>query len=153
MRANRAALLCCFAVFIVSCKKNTVVDPPAENTTPFTGITETDSTGTMLSVDPDDWKPISAVGMEFPENVGAYPNPCHNYFSLEWFIRSKDSVLITVNDSPEHSVTTILAQRLDSGEYVISKSLASYRPAIYRLYFKIVRPDSTYTTYGDIQLK
>jgi hypothetical protein len=139
---------------MMSCKKDQSVDPTAQLITPFTGITHTDSTSAIVgSVDSADWKPISVVGMQFPGEVGAYPNPCHDIFSLEWIIRSKDSVLITLNDSPQHSMVTIFTQRLDSGAYAIRKSLAGYQPAIYRLYFKIVRPDSTYVTYGDIQVK
>ncbi len=139
---------------IMSCKKDDTIDSPAQSMTSFTGITRTDSTGTISGpADSSDWRPISAVAMEFPGGVGAYPNPCHDRFSLEWYIRSKDSVLITLNDSPQHSIATIVTQRLDSGEYTISKSLAGYQPGIYRLYFKIVRPDSTYVTYGDIQVK
>jgi hypothetical protein len=148
-----AMLLCSLSFLIVSCKKNDVVDPPTGMTTPFTGITQTDSTGRVLSIDPDDWKPIAALGMEFPGQGGAYPNPCHRYFTLYWHLSSKDSVVITLNDSPQHSMATLFNQRVDSGNYSITNSsLASYQPAIYRLYFKIVRLDSTYVTYGDIQI-
>ena len=149
------ALLCIGVVLtLMSCSKDKSVDPPAQLITPFTGITHTDSTAAIVgSVDSADWKPISAVGMQFPGEVGAYPNPCHDIFLIEWVMRSKDSVLITLNDSPQHSMVTIFTQRLDSGEYSIRKSLAGYQPAVYRLYFKVIRPDSTYVTYGDIQVQ
>jgi len=149
----RVALFIGVIFTVMSCTKDKSVDPPAQMITPFSGITHTDSTGAINgSIDSSDWKPISALGMQFPGEVGVYPNPCQNLFSIEWVMRSKDSVSITLNDSPQHIVTTILAQRLDSSEYAIRRSLAGYQPAIYRLYFKIIRPDSTYVTYGDIQV-
>jgi hypothetical protein len=147
-----AMLLCSLTFIIVSCKKNDVVDPPTGMTTPFTGITQTDSTGKVLSIDPDDWKPISALGIEFPGQGGAYPNPSYRNFTIYWHIPSTDSVVITLNDSPQHSMATLFSQRIASGTYAIQGSLSNYQPAIYRLYFKVIRPDSTYVTYGDIQL-
>ena len=48
---------------LISCTKDKSVEPQTElPKTPFTGITHTDSTGIVNgSVDPDYWKPISAI--------------------------------------------------------------------------------------------
>jgi hypothetical protein len=73
MRTNNKAghimicvmFLCSLAFLFISCKKNDVVDASAENTKPFTGISQVDSAGRVISVDPDDWRSISSVGIMF----------------------------------------------------------------------------------------
>jgi hypothetical protein len=144
---------------LISCTKDKSVEPQTElPKTPFTGITHTDSTGIVNgSVDPDDWKPISAIGMEFSRGIGTYPNPCNAEWgcSIAWLQRTRDSVLITINDSPTHILKTFNFIRLDSGLIgygFYNHALSGLQPAIYRLYFHVIRPDTTYTTYGDIQV-
>ena len=130
---------------------NEIVEPKSNG--PFSGITEEDVTGKVISEDPDDWRPITAVGMEF-KTAGAYPNPCSgpDGFSLCWRLITTDSVLITVNDSPRHVLLTSLSKRLEAGQYCCRQPMGLLKPGIYRVYFNIVRPDTTYVTYGDVQV-
>jgi hypothetical protein len=141
---------------MISCKKDNSVDPPARLITPFTGITYTDITGRITGlVDSTDWKPISIGKIEYILHP-AYPNPCSADTAsvLSWWQQSRDSVVVTLNDSPSHILATFISQRLDSGQYAYSlhNHLNGFQPAIYRLYFHIAKADSTYTTYGDIQV-
>lgn len=141
-----------FIIIIVSsCNKDKAVEP--ESKSPFSGISKADSIGKILTSDPDDWKPIKEAGMEFfPE--GAFPNPCFapTGFSLQFRLRAQDSVVITINDTPDHPLRTCLAEKLVPGMYAISVKMGLYDPGIYRLYFKIVRPETTYVSYGDVQI-
>jgi hypothetical protein len=142
---------------MVACKKENSVSPPAQLTTSFTGITHTDSTGfgVVGSADSSDWKSISIGRIQYILHP-AYPNPCSagKGCVVAWWQQSQDSVVITLNDSPSHILATFISQRLDSGQYAYSlhNHLNGFQPAIYRLYFHVVKADSTYTTYGDIQI-
>lgn len=140
------------ALLIVGCKKESAVDPPTQLVTPFFGISRTDSTGYIIEPDSDDWKPISTVGMHF--TWIAHPNPCKpgNGFVLQWRLQVADSVVISINDTPEHVLESLLSRRLVAGNYAESVRLVGYQTAIYRVYFRIVRADSTYMTYGDVQV-
>lgn len=71
---------------------------------------------------------------------------------LEYHLIRADSVLITLNDSPTHIVETIGTWKNDSGSYAMADQMTSLQPGIYRVYFKVIRPDSTYVTYGDVQV-
>lgn len=152
----KLSVLCAlFAALVISnsCNQADPANSPTLAVTDFAGVTNTDSTGIITSIDPDDWKPFSVGNVEFILHA-AYPNPCTagKGFSFAWYQQSRDSVLITLNDSPSHLVTTFIAQTLDSGQYVFHNRLDNFQPAIYRLYFRIVRPDSIFTSYGDIEV-
>lgn len=139
-------------IFISSCSKSKVVEP--ENKSPFSEISKADSDGKILSSDPDDWKPIEEAGMEFFPK-GAYPNPCFapSGFSISFRLSKQDSVVITINDAPDHSLRTCLAKKLVPGQYAITVKMGLYDPGFYRLYFNIVRPETTYVSYGDVQIQ
>ena len=144
--------LCALALLVTGCKKEDVVNPPTPIPPSFTGISRSDSAGNFATADSDDWKPIPAAGMQF-QPQGAYPNPCLSAtgFNIGWHLLSPDSVLITINDTPEHIVKTPLSRILEPGNYVTNVRMGLLDPGIYRLYFYIVRPETTYVTYGDIQ--
>ena len=155
MRTNqilKLAILVSFATVLASsCKKNQVADPPFS--TPFSGISQANFMGEILSTNPDDWKPITATGLEFRPQC-AYPNPCDadTGFALQWYVPTTDSISLTLNDSPEHVLRTFLQLKIDSGTHYYASSLSGLQPAIYRLYFSLIRPESTYVTYGDLQV-
>lgn len=136
-------------LLLSSCNKGGIVDPGSS----FSGITRTDSTGMVLSSDPGDWEPIPAVGMEFHPQ-GAYPNPCKagTGFNLAWHLTQTDSIFITMNDSPAHVLDTLGTWLQAAGNYLVHFPMTGYQPGIYRVYFKVVRPDSTYVTHGDVQV-
>jgi hypothetical protein len=148
-----ASICLVLALFATSCKKDNSVDANEALVTPFYGISKTDETGTVSEPDSDDWKPLSSIGMSF--TTIAHPNPCKPGigFVLQWRLQAADSVNITINDAPIHALNTLLSKRLVAGQYALTEHLDGYQPAIYRVYFRIVRGDSTYSTYGDVQVR
>jgi len=140
------------AVSIAGCKKNEIVDPSTALITPFQGITRTDVTGTVLEADSNDWKPLTDAGMRF--QPGAYPNPCRvdTGFQLAFHLFSSDSVDISINDAPNHILRTIISRRLIAGNYEVASRVSGFSPAIYRIYCRVIRAESTYVTYGDVQV-
>ena len=143
----------CLLGMLASCKSDEIVNTSTQITTPFTGITKTNIAGNILSIDASDWKEFSIGKLKYlPQPVR--PNPCTSDtgFVFQWLQQSRDSVIITLNDSPSHIMATLVAQKLDSGAYAVQGNVKAFQPAIYRLFFKIVRPESTYTTYGDVQI-
>ncbi len=154
-------VLCIITAFIlVSCKDTTTAPEP------FSGITETGDKGSFSigNVDPDDWKCISdcpkpgepdtsshvhpAYTCPFP----AYPNPAVGSCYFQYALATTDSVLITLNDMPEHVVKTIVAHKQSAGMYVAQIDLSGLEAKIYRLYFVVIRPPYSCLSYGDIQV-
>jgi hypothetical protein len=137
---------------VAGCHKDNSVDPSNDLVTPFHGISKADTTGYVSEPDSDDWRPLSGVGMSF--QPGAYPNPCKAGigFVLPFHLTSNDSVVVTINDTPGHIVKELLSRRLVAGNYALVGSLG-LRSATYRVYFRVVRAESTYVTYGDVQVE
>jgi hypothetical protein len=144
-------------LLLISCKDNTV-DPG-----PFSGITETGITGPEPTgnVDPDDWRPIFDCASPDTGEIDippctraypAYPNPSVGTCMFTFGLATPDSVVITLNDQPTHVAKTILARTLAAGMYAVHIDFAGLNPGIYRLYFCIIRPPDTFSTYGDIQV-
>ena len=142
-----------FALLNGGCKTNDIVDSQILLITPFSGISRSDIMGHILEPDSNDWKPLNGIGMEFLPK-GAYPNPCDAQigFDLGWRILSADSIFVTINDWPEHALHTLFAGRLVPGQHVIMAHVDGLLPSVYRVYFHVVRHDSTFTTYGDVQV-
>ena len=181
-RANHsmicAIILCILAFVIVSCKKNNVADPPAGITTPFTGITETDSTGRepIGKVDPDDWKPLmncpssprilhvsspvdsvkidTMISLPPPctKIYPAYPNPASKSSTIYFSLNERDSVVITLNSTPTNVMKELIKQRLAAGTYAIQVNGSDLQPAIYRVYITVFRQSDVLSSYGDVQI-
>jgi hypothetical protein len=171
-----AMLLCSLTFLIVSCKKNNVADPPPGITTPFTGITEMDSTGRepIGKVDPDDWKPLMncpssprilhvSSPVDSVKNdttqlppctkiYPAYPNPASKYFTLIYDLNEEDSVVITLNSTPTNVMKELVKQRLAAGGYAIQVNGSDLQPAIYRVYITVFRRSDVLSSYGDVQI-
>jgi hypothetical protein len=150
---NSLSLLSLGAFFLIAtavagCRQEEIVTPPQESA--FSGITVTDGSGNVLSNDPDDWNPIleAGVGM-YP----AYPNPCTSFggFYLEFGLTARDSILITLNDTPSEVVDTIASGAFDPGNHQIHVNTGS-RQGLYRVYFTVLTSDVMYTTHGDVQV-
>jgi len=126
-----------------------ITDQEAPPTVPYVGITTTDNIGGIISSDADDWKPIQGLQVH-----PAYPNPTHalESFTLDFRTFSTDSVRITVNRSPDVVYTVVLDERIIARRYLIGPSVALLNPGIYRVYFSIIRPDTTIVTYGDVEI-
>jgi hypothetical protein len=168
-----AMLLCSLAFLTVSCKKNNVADPPAGMTTPFTGITETDSTGPypIGTIDSDDWKPLlmncpadSGIQIKINDTLiqslpacpfirPVYPNPARKYFVINFAINGPDSVILTLNSTPTDVVKELINRRLEVGVHSVYVGGSSLQPAIYRVYITVFRQSDVLSSYGDVEIK
>jgi len=154
-----------------SCKKTDTVTDPVPLTTPFTGITETDSTGPDPngSMDADDWKPLmdcsssQGVLVHISDTLietlpgctlirPAYPNPAKSYFIISFCISDPDSVVLTLNSSPAFIVKELLNRRLKVGWYSVYVSASNLPAAIYRVYITVYRQTDVLHSYGDVQI-
>jgi len=136
------------AVILISCKDTTTGPEP------FSGITETGdiSPEPIGNVDPDDWKCISDCPKPGEPDTSsymlpaytcpspAYPNPATRTCTFYYSLATKDSVVVTLNDKPEHVIMTLVAQKQLAGWYSVSIDLSGLEPKIYRLYFIVIRP-------------
>jgi len=172
-----AILLCSLAFLFVSCKKNSVADPPAGITTPFTGITETSPTGPepIGKVDSSDWKPLmdclsspKIAHISSTESVKndsvietlptctniypAYPNPANKICTIYFSLNEQDSVVMTLNSTPTNVMKELVKQRLAAGTYAIQVNGSDLQPAIYRVYITVFRLSDVLSSYGDVQI-
>jgi hypothetical protein len=170
---NERILFLLMLLCLVACKKEGIVDTPVKFVTPFTGITETDSTGPnpIGKIDTSDWKPLMdcpadtstpfakrLTGGEYANippctvNYPAYPNPARKSFQVEFVINDQDSVILTLNSSPSVIVEQLLNRRLTAGVYSISVNGLNLQPAIYRVYITVFRQSDVLHSYGDVQI-
>jgi hypothetical protein len=171
-----AMLLCSLTFLIVSCKKNNIVDPTSRITTPFTGITEMDSTGRgpIGKVDTDDWKPLmncpsipkllrvySPVDsikndtIQYPyctKIYPAYPNPAGKTCTIIFTLNEEDSVVITLNSTPTNVIKELVRQRLAAGTHALQVNGLDLQSAIYRIYITVFRQSDVLNSYGDVQI-
>ncbi|MGA7161251.1 MAG: hypothetical protein WBZ48_09615 [Bacteroidota bacterium] len=172
----KALLFVGIILSVMSCTKDKSVDPPGQLTTPFTGITHTDSTGAVVGlVDSSDWKPLmscdssqkplydtvkSVTGDTIAVEVlppctkinPAYPNPAGKFFQITFSLNEEDSVLITLNSAPATVVKELLNRRLAIGSYSFSVDGSTLQPAIYRVYITVFRQSDQLDSYGDVQI-
>jgi len=173
----KALLFIGIILSVMSCTKDKSVDPPGQLTTPFTGITHTDSTGAVAGkVDSSDWKPLmncnssqkqsrrrSIIGsinndtsIELLPNCTkinpAYPNPAGKFFQITFSLNEEDSVLITLNSAPATVVKEILDGRMAAGSYSITVDGSNFQPAIYRVYITVFRQSDELASFGDVQI-
>lgn len=139
------ALFCILA----ACRQGVVVPEPAAP--PFSGITATSSDGTVVQNDPDDWKPLQGVNAwVYP----VHPNPCtrDESFEIVFVLTQRDSVIATLNDTPDHVVDVIIQQSVNPGEHRITPFVRNLPPGLYRLYVTVVHATFVASTYGDVQI-
>jgi hypothetical protein len=164
-------VLAAIILTVISCNKTGFVDEPVQFTTPFTGITETDSTGPdpRGSIDTDDWKPLMdcssshGILIHISDTVvqslpgctfirPAYPNPAKKYFTINFCVSDPDSVVLTLNSSPTTVLTELIRRRLDVGQYSVSVNGSDLPAAIYRVYITVYRRTDVLRSYGDVQI-
>jgi hypothetical protein len=148
-------LLCLALGTLSSCQDNGSIPPPYQ----FVGITETLNDPTPIGVvDADDWKPIFDCPPAVPslptctKAYPVYPNPASGSCTLYFTVSQGDSIIITLYDRPNNPVSTIANRRFQGGAYSFTINLSGLQYTIHRLYFTVVRPSGTYTTYGDIEV-
>ncbi|MEW6511967.1 MAG: hypothetical protein AB1428_13530 [Bacteroidota bacterium] len=128
----------------------------------FSGITETGPSGPQPigKIDIDDWRQISLC--DPPDSIynfqrcvfvaAAYPNPASGGSNFQFTIPGWDSVVITLNDRPDHAIDWVARRRIPPGTHQFSVPLTGLEPKLYRLYFSVIRPPQVWTTYGDIEV-
>ena len=115
----------------------------------FSGITETDEDGNILSEDPDDWC-YGGGGDSYA--LFAYPNPASEVVRIAYSVRVSGLVTIRIMAPGCLPVRTLLHTELEgwvSGHVVwnfIDESGARVRPGIYRCWLE----SGGLQCYGDI---
>jgi hypothetical protein len=134
---------------IQGCREGQPTEPPA--LPQFSGITQTDANGNIISIDPDDWQPIPAVGLTV---MPAYPNPCQSTqgFTFNLKLTNSDSVAISVLDSPTHIYRSVFSVRLAAGSYQAQVNTTGDPPLVYRVALDVIRQDTVYSTHGDVEV-
>ena len=149
------------AIFIIlstnSCS-DSGIDPVKPS---FTGITETNETGQVLSVDPDDWscdEPIirpdssdSTIQNILPSKFcfgPAYPNPTNGRTSIGMAFPVSTHATIIVFDGGSFT-DTLFNQAFEAGQFVFEWNGESLPKKIYR--FTISTND--WNSYGDVELR
>ena len=146
--------ICIFLIFwaLPGCKKST---NPEESYSPFTGITERDEVGDIIgNDDPDDWKDSGIL-----HSLMAYPNPYNPVCRIVFVLDSLAYVKITVNNGPNNVIRSLVDQTLGQAHWYSvqwdskNNSHEEVPDGIYRAYFSATTDDTTYQTYGDIELR
>ena len=102
--------------------------------------------------DQDDWQPLY-IGSTDTIGLGpTCPNPTSGITRFGFSLPRRDSLVISLNDRPDNTVRNIDDRQFDAGFYVKQIDLSGLKPDIYRLYFKVIRGNVTYSSYGDIKV-
>lgn len=136
----------------MSCNEKII---PAEQTG-FSGITQVDVDGNIISVDPEDWVAIRVQGDSF-KVAPVYPNPTHyipiiSNFSIPDFQKTSVEVFI-LNEDRDTVKVLVSKKEFNAGQYRLIWDLTNIDglrvpPGIYRLVFKF----DTSLTFGDMQI-
>ena len=117
----------------------------------FSGITETDQDGNIISIDPEDW--IDVEGLDVSP---ALPNPFSSNILIPFTLTYSDStrVIVRIHSSPTQRVKLLLDSILSPGEFTIlwdgrDDQRTPVAPGIYRCFIKAGNSE----TFGDLQLK
>ena len=134
------------------CKEST---NPEESCSPFTGITERDENATIIgNSDPVDWKDSGIL-----HNLMAYPNSYTSVCRIGFSLDSFSNIKITVNNSTNNVVRTLVDQPLEAAEWYSIRwdskndSHEEVPDCIYRIYFSATTNGNTYQTFGDVELR
>ena len=127
----------------------------------FTGITETNETGQVLSVDPGDWSCVDSLACpDSPDSTNihvlpskfrfgpAFPNPTNGRTSICMAFPISTRATIIVFDGGSFT-DTLFNQAFAAGQYVFEWNGESLPKKIYR--FTISTND--WNSYGDVELR
>lgn len=157
-------------VFAFSCNRD-LNNPPSESF--FNGIAQTDTLGTIIQDDAEDWQPRTVQSEDLPSSFSvspAYPNPAGRPFkflgdsaragcALTYVLPERAFVTIQINTTPE-KVVRILAENTPhvAGQYLYFWDLKDDQDIdlpnnIYRVFIQAVIDDTTYKSYGDVKIQ
>ena len=127
----------------------------------FTGITETNEIGQIMSIDPGDWSctdSLSAPDYTDSTNIHilpskfcfgpAYPNPTNGRISIGMAFPVSTHATIIVSDGGSYT-DTLFSQAFEAGLHVFEWNGESLPKKIYR--FTISTND--WNSYGDVELR
>ncbi len=163
------ALILITVLISITCSKKS---PASSSPTPtpavsqYTGITQADSTGNIISVDPDDWKPAGVIcnpnctptACATPPCPAAclsslaYPNPISagQVIHIRFTLSATANVNIDIYKNPATDVFSTSYNNSLAGAYDVLISTQGFQPGwIYRCYITA----GTDQTYGDIQIQ
>jgi len=121
----------------------------------FEGIVETDSQGTILEDDPDDWQPRCSAQSNAPLCLKpAYPNPTGAITTLEWTMNDTFMVEFSVSNMPDSTIVFLLKDTLKPGNYQLLWDAGGLPDGIYRISINAMNNGVTHTeTYGDVRIQ
>lgn len=123
------------------------------------GITRTDAYGNILSVDPDDWVMRSSVPSENEPSVSApYPNPVTGPMHFRIGLPDSMRVTLVIKNSKKKVRTLADQELLQSGLHLIFWDLKNndgetVPDGLYRCAMTFMYGDTTFSTYGDIEIR
>ncbi len=155
-RLRKLVLIVTFGLALFSCSD--------KGTNPielfYWGITVTDETGEVLSVDPDDWGCSEPV-VQPPDTTTpqgnlptsycfdpAYPNPCKDVTRLRFAVPVRSQVIITVSDGLSY-LDTICVGVYPAGQYALIWDARGLRNWTYR----IAMQAGDWTCHGDVRVQ
>lgn len=122
------------------------------------GISRTDANGNILSVDPDDWVMRSSAPSENEPAVSApYPNPVSTTISFKFGMADSMRVAFEIRNSKKSVRTLLDHELLQAGYHMIFWDLKNddgetVPDGLYRCIITFLYGDTTFNTYGDIEI-
>lgn len=133
-------------------------------TNPYSGFTETDSAGNIISTDSDDWRLISTPHSTLPPNLSpeirpAYPNPAKSHTYI--YLRVENDVTdldIHIEDRQQKSVRILQKGFLPQGTYRFLWYLDDdegnpLENDLYRCRISFIQDGFRFSSYGDIKIE
>lgn len=143
-------ILCIVALMIIiSCDKN---DGEIK------GITRTDADGNILSVDEDDWVMRSSAPSENAPSISPpYPNPVSTPISFKFGMADTMRVTFEIKNSKKVVRTLADHELRQAGYHMLLWDLKNdggetVPDGMYRCIITFLYGDTTFNTYGDIQI-
>lgn len=147
-----------FVVLLSSSCSDSVTDP---NKPVFTGITETNEIGEIMSIDPGDWACADSLYVpNYTDSTNihilpnkfcfgpAYPNPTNGRVSIGMTFPLATYAVVVVSDGGSYT-DTLFSKAYAAGQYVFEWNGESLPKRMYR--FTISAGD--WKSYGDVDLR
>ena len=151
---------------VFQCKK-----PTSDELSPFDGITETDSAGRIVSVDPRDWNYDNFLTVEYDtlqsgetipkENViyPPFPNPAFEFITFKFGLNQSLYVNIEILSKKGNRVKFMsLKEPVNEGVHYLHWDLSDskgdkLKSGLYRAIFRFLNgTEEVFTCVGDIQI-
>jgi hypothetical protein len=154
-----------FSILAFSCKKE---NGDKNQSFVFSGITSTNNTGEIISLDTNDWKTIETwtnnenslftekkelwcISTTINYSIIAYPNPCNGIFNLH--ISMPDEARLAFRIVDKDFKVLVSRDSIFSTSMAINLSDLNISNDIVRIYYKFFGPDCELKGHGDIKIE